>query len=315
VTFEQLAPYARASVRSRRRTFLGLGLVLLALGGLCLAILVGVSVSGAARPEDGVVPIGVIVFVVAGLPGLWLVSRGMRRDATHPLVSAIEIDRGRIRNVGFSYREVIGGYAKVAVVTLTDGSWYSFDVPTEHAPADAARPARRATRLGSARPEQGARSFSGTFVASGAAASGVVGRGLLEVGADGLTFVATRPREALAMVVGVVAGALAGALVVGVSIDHSEWIDDLRFPAVMAIAAAYGTWAGARWLVRRGLAPAAMRRTVPWGLVASVRAVRGALEIHTTAPELPGLSTFHTDFPDAVARACDEARRAQPTPS
>lgn len=300
----ELAPHARRSVRSARRTLLVLGLIVLALGLVIFAILLGVSVSGAARPEDGVPFIAGITFVVAVLPGFFLTRAGLRSDDRHPLVVALEQDPALVRTIGFGYSASGSGYAKVATVTLKDGFSYSFEVPAPSPDAPSGRAPRREPRPA----HDGTIAFSGRFVGASHAASGLLGEGTITVGAEGLVIVAARERLALARGLGVLVGAVAGALSIGLFVEMPG-LDDPRVPAVVAIVAAVAGWAGTESLVVRALPPRAVRVVVPWSRVTTLQRAGAAVELSTTAPELAGISRFVTDHPDALVRARAERSR------
>ncbi len=302
-----LAPFARSSVRSGRRGVLGLGLILMGLGLLVLGILAAVTLSGAAGPDDGILPISIMTFVVAVLPAAWLLRLGLKNDDRHPLVFALEQRPANVRAIGYGYREELGGsYTKVATVTLTDGSAHGFDVPPDEAQGVVTRRSQRGPRptaLGA-----GVTSFSGELVPSASAWSGLAGEGSVEVGPGGLVLVATRARERIALVGGVVLGAAAGLLTI-LAVIELPAIDDPRLPAVLAIAIAYGSYLGARTLLARALPRTEVRHAIGWDRVTSVRLSGRLVELATTAPELTGLSCLRTDRPEALVEACANARR------
>jgi hypothetical protein len=300
----ELAPYARRSVQGARRTWLALGLIVLALGSVVFAILAGVSLSGAARPEDGVPFIAGLTFVIAVLPGLFMTRAGMKRDDHHPLVLALEQHPERVRAVTYSYQAVGGGWARVATVSLRDGGVHAFFVPSVPEPSARAPVRVREPRAAA----DGTVAFSGRFVDTPDAPSGLLGEGSVTVGPDGLVLVGARERLAIARTIAVIVGALAGALTIGLFLELPG-IDDPRGPAVGAIVAALLGWAGTEALVVRALPHRTIRAEVPWSRVGAVKHEGAAVELATSAPALQGISRFVTDHPAALVRACDERRR------
>lgn len=296
----ELAPYARAGLRSGRMTQLALGLILAGLALLILGILAAVTISGAADPErDGILPISVITLVVAGLPAAWLLKLGLPHESRHVLVRVLEQHPEKVRSVAFSYRQDLSGYTRIAHVVLTDGSSWDFDVPSEEM---LARGPRRAARAGRAMT-----SFSGDFVPTEAAWTGLTGAGAIEVGDTALVLVGTRVRTRLSTALGIALGAVAGFLTIFffVLVDL-PWLDDPRLPAVAAIVAAVGGYVGGRALLDRALPLARVRLEVPWADVRDVRLVGALVQVQTVTPGLTGLSRFRTDRAEVLVSQCRE---------
>jgi len=294
----ELAPYARASLRSARMTQLALGLILAGLGLVVLGILAAVTISGAADPErDGILPISVLTLLVAGLPAAILFRMGLPHESRHVLVRVLEQHPEKVRSVGFSYRQDLGGHTRLASVLLTDGSRWDFEVPSEEM---LSRGPRRAARAGRAMT-----SFSGDFVPTEAAWSGLTGAGSIEVGDAALVLTGTRVRTRLSTLLAVSLGATAGFLTIFffVLVDL-PWIDDPRLPAVLAIAAACGGYLGGRALLVRALPLARVRLEVPWTDVRDVRLAGVLVEVQTVSPGLTGLSRFRTDRAEVLVSQC-----------
>jgi hypothetical protein len=300
----ELAPYARRSVQSARRMWLALGLIVLALGSVVFVILAGVSLSGAARPEDGVPFLAGLTFVIAVLPGFFMTRAGMKRDDRHPLVLALEQHPERVRGITYAYQAVDGDWSRVATVSLTDGSVHAFFVPSVPAP-DVRAPARLREPRAAA---DGTVTFSGRFVDTPVAPSGLLGEGSVTVGPSGLVLAGAQERLAIARSIAVLVGAIAGALTIGVFLELPG-IDDPRGPAVGAIVAALLGWAGTEALLVRALPHRTMRVEIPWPRVGVVKQEGAAVALATSAPSLQGISRFVTDHPAALVRACAERRR------
>ncbi len=294
----ELAPYARASLRSARMTQLAVGLILAGLGLLILGILAAVTISGAADPErDGILPISVITLVVAGLPAAVLFRMGLPHEGRHVLVRVLELHPEKVRSVGFSYRQDLSGHTRIANVLLTDGSSWDFEVPSEEM---LARGPRRAARAGRAMT-----SFSGDFAATEVAWTGLTGAGSIEVGDAALVLSGTRVRTRLSTILAVSLGAVAGFLTIlfFVAVDL-PWLDDPRLPAVLAITAACLGYFGGRAVLLRALPLARVRLELPWTDVRDVRLAGALVEVQTVSPGFTGLSRFRTDRAEVLVSQC-----------
>ncbi|GAB4216592.1 MAG: hypothetical protein OHK0013_43300 [Sandaracinaceae bacterium] len=150
--------------------------------------------------------------------------------------------------------------------------------------------------------------FSGRFVDTAVAPSGLLGEGSVTVGPNGLVLAGARERLAIARSISVLVGAIAGALTIGVFVELPG-IDDARGPAAGAIVAALCGWAGTEALLVRALPHRSIRLEVPWSRVGVVKQEGAAVELATSAPALQGISRFVTDHPAALVRACAERRR------
>lgn len=295
----ELAPHARASLRSTRMTQLAVGLILAGLGLLVVGILAAVTISGAADPErDGILPIAIITTLVAGLPAVLLIRSGLPHESRHVLVVVLENHPEKVRAVSFSYRQDVAGHTRMASVTLTDGTTWDFPVPSE----DLAAP-----RVGRRPPRAGATltHFTGELVRTDGAWSGLEGAGSIEVTDAALVISGARSRTRLATFLAIALGAVAGFLTIlfFVAVDL-PWVDDPRLPAVLAIAAAWGGYAGAGALLARALPRASVRLAIPWPNVLDVRLAGAAVDVSTNARELTGLTRFRTDRPEVLVAQC-----------
>jgi len=294
----ELAPYARASLRSIRMTQLAVGLILAGLGLLVLGILAAVTISGAADPErDGILPISVITLVVAGLPAAVLFRMGLPHESRHVLVRVLEQHPEKVRTVGFSYRQDLSGHTRLANVLLTDGSSWDFEVPSEAMPAPGPR---RAGAAGRAMPP-----FRGGLLPPEAPWTGLAGAGSIEVGDAALVLTGTRVRTRLSTVLAVSLGAVAGLLtILFLVLADLPWVDDPRLPAVLAILAACGGYFGGQALLVRALPLARVRLEVAWADVRDVRLAGALVEVQTVSPGFTGLSRFRTDRAEVLVSQC-----------
>ena len=121
-----LMPYARAEVLRWRRWWLVLGGLLFTIG------VFGAGLAGAAAsPRDQPLLLIGIFTVVAILPGLALLTYGLRMRAHHPLLRAL-LEPHRLHSVGYTFMQSIeGDYFDVARVELKSGASYVFGVPKE----------------------------------------------------------------------------------------------------------------------------------------------------------------------------------------
>lgn len=296
----ELAPYARAGLRRARIVQLALAAILGGLALLVVAILLAVTLAGAARPEDGVPIIAGITFVVAGLPALLLLKLGLPHESRHVLVRVLEQHPEKVRAVAFSYRADDARAARVAHVTLTDGSTWDVEVPAEEVLARAPRRAGRG-----ARSERAMTSFSGDFVRLPDAWTGLEGAGTIEVTDAALVVVGARVRMRLAKSLGVLTGLVAGTLGLFFLVTvELPWVDDPRLPAVVVILLALAGYAGTVALLVRALPRAELRIAVPWHCVQDVRAAGVFVDLQSIDPALTGLSRFRTDRPELLVAAC-----------
>lgn len=295
----ELAPFARESLRRARTTQLALAAILGGLGSLIVGILLAVTLSGAASPDDGVGFIALLTFVVTAVPAGLLLRMGLPHESRHVLVRVLEQHPEKVRRVTFSYAAAGGGHARLASVETTEGQAYSFEVPHEEI---FARAPKRAARSGRAMT-----SFSGDFIALPTAWAGLEGPGTIEVSDAALVVSGSRRRTRLATIVGVLLGAIAGLLTVifFVWVDL-PWIDDPRLPAVLAIVAAVAGYAGASTLLDRALPRARVRLELPWLCVLDVRPAGAFVDLQCIHPELSGLSRFRTDRAEILVARCRE---------
>lgn len=293
----ELAPYARASLRHGRVTQLALAAILGGLGGLILLILVGVTVSGAAGPDDGIPIIALITALVTLLPMALLLWKGLPHESRHVLVRVLERHPEKVRSVSFSYQSGPSGHVRIASVLLTEGTTWTFPVPDEE---QLARAPRRVARAGRAMT-----SFSGDFVPLPSAWTGLEGRGTIDVTEDALVVVGARARTTIATVLAVFLASAAGlgAIVFFVAADF-EWMDDPRLPAVLAIVITVGLHVGAKELLVRVLPRAEVRLALPWAHVQDVRLAGGFVDVQSIDPALVGLSRFRTDRAEVLVQQC-----------
>lgn len=295
----ELAPFARESLRRTRTTQLALAAILGGLGALVVGILAAVTLSGGARPEDGVEIIAIFTFVVTALPTALLLRGGWSHESTHVVVRVLEQHPEKVRSVGFSYQSRGGAHVRLATVETTESLTYTFEVPPEEV---LARAPRRVARSGRAMT-----SFSGDFVPLPSAWAGLEGPGTIEVADAALVVTGSRRRTRLATVVGVLLGAFAGlfTIVFFVWVDL-PWIDDPRLPAVLAIVAAVAGYAAASTLLDRALPRARVRLEVPWFCVLDVRPAGAFVDLQCIHPALSGLSRFRTDRAEILVARCRE---------
>lgn len=293
----ELAPYARASLRQGRVTQLALAAILGGLGGLILFILVGVTISGAAGPDDGVPIIAAITALVTLGPMAGLLWKGLPHEGRHVLVRVLEQHPEKVRSVSFSYQSGPSGHVRFASVLLTEGTTWSFPVPSEE---EVLRAPRRVARSGRAMT-----SFSGDFVPLPSAWTGLEGRGTIEVTEQALVVIGARARTTIATVLAVGIASVAGlaAIVFFVWADF-EWLDDPRLPAVVAIVLTVGLYVGAKELLVRALPRARVRLAVPWAHVQDVRLAGVFVDVQSIDPALVGLSRFRTDRAEVLVQQC-----------
>jgi hypothetical protein len=293
----ELAPFARESLRRTRTTQLALAAILGGLGALVLGILTAVTLSGGARPEDGVEIIGGFTFVVTALPTALLLRAGWAHESRHVLVRVLEQHPEKVRRVSFSSESRGGAQVRVAIVETTESLTYTFEVPPEEV---LARAPKRVARSGRAMT-----SFSGDFVPLPSAWAGLEGAGAIEVTEAALVVSGSRRRTRLATILGVILGACAGLLTIVffVWVDL-PWIDDPRLPAVLAIVAAVTAHAGASALLARALPRTRVRLEVPWLCVLDVRPAGAFVDLQSVHPALSGLSRFRTDRAEVLVAQC-----------
>ena len=295
----ELAPFARESLRRTRTTQLALAAILGGLGALVVGILAAVTISGSARPEDGVGIIAIFTFVVVAIPAALLLRAGLPHESGHVLVRVLEQHPEKVRRVSFSSESRGGAHVRVAIVETTESITYTFEVPPEEV---LARAPKRVARSGRAMT-----SFSGDFVPLPSAWAGLEGAGTVEVTDAALVVSASRRRTRLATILGVFLGAFAGLLTIVffVWVDL-PWIDDPRLPAVLAIVAAVAAYAGASTLLDRALPRARVRLEVPWFCVLDVRPAGAFVDLQCIHPALSGLSRFRTDRAEILVARCRE---------
>ncbi|MFO0714079.1 MAG: hypothetical protein U0353_29750 [Sandaracinus sp.] len=291
----ELAPYARASLRRDRMVQLALAAILGGLGALVIAILLGVTISGAAGPDDGVPIIAGITFAVTVLPALWLLKLGLPNESRHVLVRMLEQHPEKVRHVSFSYVHQSGSPTRLASVESAEGTW-SFAVPPEET---LARAPRRLARSG-----REMTSFRGEFLPLEHAWSGLEGPGSVEVSDEALVLAGVRRRTRLATLFGVCVGTLGGALAILFFVEVDLSIDDPRLPAVVAIVLAVAGYAGTKSLLSWALPRAVVRVALPWTYVQDVRLAGVDVDVQSLHPELTGLSRFRTDRGEVLVSRC-----------